>query len=76
MRNAVRNFFRASLKYVLGAVIALYLTAPVYAFTPAQVPLLSASAVAPNLMLLVDNSGSMNHVRPNMNFEQVNLVLA
>ncbi|MGN2409868.1 pilus assembly protein [Pseudomonas syringae] len=53
---------RGALKYVYGALLALYMTAPVYAFTPAQVPLLSASAVAPNLMLLVDNSGSMYNI--------------
>lgn len=62
MRNAVRSLFRRSCRYLLGALLALYVTAPAYAFTPAQFPLLSASAVAPNLMLLVDNSGSMNHV--------------
>lgn len=62
MLNAVHSLFRASSRYFFGALLALYLTSPAYAFTPAQVPLLSASAVAPNLMLLVDNSGSMNHV--------------
>jgi type IV pilus assembly protein PilY1 len=62
MRNAVHSFLRASLKLLLGCVLTLYVAAPTYAFTPAQFPLLSASAVAPNLMLLVDNSGSMNHV--------------
>ncbi len=50
------------LKYVYGALLALYLTAPAYAFTPAQVPLLSSPAVPPNLMLLVDNSGSMYNI--------------
>ncbi|MCD5972298.1 pilus assembly protein [Pseudomonas quasicaspiana] len=50
------------LKYLYGAVLALYLTAPAYAFTPAQVPLLSSPAVPPNLMLLVDNSGSMYNI--------------
>jgi type IV pilus assembly protein PilY1 len=50
------------LKYLCGAILALYLTAPVYAFTPAQVPLLSSPAVPPNLMLLVDNSGSMYNI--------------
>ncbi len=53
---------RGALKYVYGALLALYLASPVYAFTPAQVPLLSASAVPPNLMLLVDNSGSMYNI--------------
>ncbi|MCI8209113.1 pilus assembly protein [Pseudomonas sp. S25] len=50
------------LKYVYGALLALYLTAPAYAFTPAQVPLLSSPAVPANLMLLVDNSGSMYNI--------------
>ncbi|KPB72012.1 pilus assembly protein [Pseudomonas cannabina] len=49
-------------RYFYGALLALYLTTPVYAFTPAQAPLLSASAVPPNLMLLVDNSGSMYNI--------------
>ncbi|RMO83800.1 putative Type IV pilus-associated protein [Pseudomonas syringae pv. philadelphi] len=53
---------RGALKYLYGAVLVLYLTTPVYAFTPAQVPLLSASAVPPNLMLMVDNSGSMYNI--------------
>ena len=62
MRNVDLKFSRMLSKYCLGFFLALYVCAPVYAFTPAQFPLLSASAVAPNLMLLVDNSGSMNHV--------------
>lgn len=54
---------KALAKFVLGALVGLYLMAPAYAaFTPAQVPLLSASAVTPNVMLLVDNSGSMNSI--------------
>lgn len=47
---------------LLGVLIALYTMAPVYAFTPSQLPLLSAAAVPPNVMLQVDNSGSMNTV--------------
>uniref|UniRef100_UPI00197D6B75 hypothetical protein n=1 Tax=Pseudomonas viridiflava TaxID=33069 RepID=UPI00197D6B75 len=47
---------------VYGVLLTLYLSAPVYAFTPSQVPLLSSSAVPPNLMLLVDNSGSMYNI--------------
>ena len=50
------------LKFVVGAILALYLSAPVYAFTPSQVPLLSSSAVTPNVMLQVDNSGSMDTI--------------
>jgi type IV pilus assembly protein PilY1 len=46
----------------VGAVLGLYLTAPVYAFTPSDSPLLSAAAVAPNVMLMIDDSGSMNNI--------------
>ncbi|MGN2434913.1 pilus assembly protein [Pseudomonas syringae] len=53
---------RRSLKYLGGALLAFYALTPVYAFTPAQVPLLSASAVPPNVMLMVDNSGSMYNI--------------
>ena len=45
-----------------GAVLGLYLSAPAYAFTPSDSPLLSAAAVAPNVMLLIDDSGSMNNI--------------
>ncbi|HCS45493.1 MAG TPA: pilus assembly protein [Pseudomonas sp.] len=45
-----------------GVVLGLYLSAPVYAFTPSDSPLLSAAAVAPNVMLLIDDSGSMNNI--------------
>ncbi|MEO4047231.1 PilC/PilY family type IV pilus protein [Pseudomonas sp. CAU 1711] len=45
-----------------GALLAAYVAAPVYAFTPFQAPLLSTAAVAPNVMLLLDNSGSMDTV--------------
>jgi type IV pilus assembly protein PilY1 len=58
----IAKALRRGLKFICGALLALYVMAPVYAFTPAQVPLLSASSVFPNLMLMVDNSGSMNHV--------------
>nr|WP_314572648.1 PilC/PilY family type IV pilus protein [uncultured Pseudomonas sp.] len=47
---------------LLGMAIILYVTTPVYAFTPSQLPLLSAAAVPPNVMLQVDNSGSMDTV--------------
>ncbi|QAY84259.1 pilus assembly protein [Pseudomonas arsenicoxydans] len=45
-----------------GAVLGLYLSAPAYAFTPSDSPLLSAAAVVPNVMLLIDDSGSMNSI--------------
>ncbi|MBA1229953.1 pilus assembly protein [Pseudomonas viridiflava] len=69
----IAKTLRRALKCVYGALLALYLTTPVYAFTPAQAPLLSSSAVPPNLMLLVDNSGSMYNIiwasgfNPNVN---------
>ncbi|NWB25386.1 pilus assembly protein [Pseudomonas gingeri] len=50
------------LRVVAGLLLGLYLAAPAYAFTPADAPLLSAAAVAPNVMLLVDDSGSMNNL--------------
>lgn len=56
------NWQCRALRYLYGVLIALYAMAPAYAFTPAQVPLLSSSAVPPNLMLLVDNSGSMYNI--------------
>jgi len=60
MRNTER---RAQLWRVLsGAISALYLAAPAYAFTPSDSPLLSAAAVAPNVMLMIDDSGSMNNI--------------
>ncbi|MCG6576390.1 pilus assembly protein [Pseudomonas sp. AF32] len=45
-----------------GVLLSLYLTAPVHAFTPSDSPLLSAAAVTPNVMLLIDDSGSMNNI--------------
>ncbi|NWD09285.1 pilus assembly protein [Pseudomonas gingeri] len=45
-----------------GVLLGLYLSAPAYAFTPSDSPLLSAGSVAPNVMLLVDDSGSMNNL--------------
>ena len=73
MRTAdVRGRF---MKYVYGILISLYLCAPVYAFTPAQVPLLSAAAVPPNLMLLVDDSGSMNNIIWSSSFDPADTTL-
>ncbi|AWM94367.1 pilus assembly protein [Pseudomonas sp. 31-12] len=47
---------------ICGMVLGLYLSAPAYAFTPSDSPLLSAAAVVPNVMLLIDDSGSMNSI--------------
>ncbi|WP_434675397.1 pilus assembly protein [Pseudomonas sp. D3-10] len=53
---------RALLGSLWGALLSLYLAAPVYGFTPSESPLLSAAAVTPNVMLLIDDSGSMNNI--------------
>ncbi|KAE9644103.1 pilus assembly protein [Pseudomonas sp. PB106] len=47
---------------LIGLLLSFYLAAPVYAFTPSDSPLLSAAAVPPNVMLLIDDSGSMNSI--------------
>jgi type IV pilus assembly protein PilY1 len=47
---------------LFGMLMSFYLAAPAYAFTPSDSPLLSAAAVAPNVMLLIDDSGSMNSI--------------
>ncbi|WP_426234926.1 pilus assembly protein [Pseudomonas sp. TWP3-2] len=47
---------------LVGMLLSLYLSAPAYAFTPSESPLLSAAAVPPNVMLLIDDSGSMNSI--------------
>ncbi|AMB87929.1 pilus assembly protein [Pseudomonas agarici] len=57
-------------KLIAGAFFGLYLSAPVYAFTPSDSPLLSAGSVTPNVMLLVDNSGSMNNLIRATDFHQ------
>jgi len=57
----MRNI-RSLLGSLWGALLSLYLAAPVYGFTPSESPLLSAAAVTPNVMLLIDDSGSMNNI--------------
>lgn len=57
----MRNI-RALRGWLWGVLLSLYLTAPVYGFTPSESPLLSAAAVTPNVMLLIDDSGSMNNI--------------
>ena len=52
---------KRSISASAGFLLAVYLAAPVYAFTPIQAPILSAAAVTPNVMVLLDNSGSMNN---------------
>lgn len=60
MRSIERRFKWLSL--LLGMLAGLYLAAPAYAFTPSDSPLLSAAAVPPNVMLMIDDSGSMNSI--------------
>ncbi|HJR29867.1 MAG TPA: PilC/PilY family type IV pilus protein, partial [Pseudomonas sp.] len=50
------------LQLFCGVALSLYLAAPTYAFTPSDSPLLNAAAVAPNVMLLLDDSESMNSI--------------
>jgi type IV pilus assembly protein PilY1 len=50
------------LQLFCGAASSLYLAAPTYAFTPSDSPLLNAAAVAPNVMLLLDDSKGMNSI--------------
>ncbi len=48
-----------------GFLLAAYISAPAYAFTPIQAPILSSAAVTPNVVFLLDNSGSMyNAIQP------------
>ncbi|SCX71432.1 type IV pilus assembly protein PilY1 [Pseudomonas sp. NFACC32-1] len=60
MRNI--EALRGWMQLIGGALLSLYLAAPAYAFTPSESPLLSAAAVTPNVMLLIDDSGSMNNI--------------
>ena len=60
MRSTERRFKWLSL--LLGMLTGLYLAAPAFAFTPSDSPLLSAAAVPPNVMLMIDDSGSMNSI--------------
>ncbi|QRK83574.1 pilus assembly protein [Pseudomonas granadensis] len=57
----MRSFERCR-TLLLGMLLSFYLSAPAYAFTPSDSPLLSAAAVPPNVMLLIDDSGSMNSI--------------
>lgn len=64
------------LSFASGILLSGFVTAPVYAFSPVQAPILSASAVTPNVLVLLDNSGSMrNAIAPSgvatSNFDNV-----
>lgn len=62
---------------VLGALLASYAASPVWALDIADVPLFQSTTVAPNVMLLLDNSGSMDHITwhegysPSVDYPQV-----
>jgi len=68
--NQYRGSFARSLMAIFGALLALYCSAPLYAFTPSDSPLISTGSVTPNLMLLVDDSGSMNNLIRAAAFDQ------
>jgi len=44
-----------------GMLVALFLSTPVYAFSPVQAPILIAPAISPNVLILLDNSLSMKN---------------
>lgn len=52
---------KPALSLASGILLGSFITAPVYAFSPVQAPILSASAVTPNVLVLLDNSGSMRN---------------
>jgi type IV pilus assembly protein PilY1 len=51
---------RRVLNSLFGMLMGFYISAPVYAFAPSDAPLLSSGSVTPNVMLQVDDSGSMD----------------
>ncbi|MGY4490693.1 pilus assembly protein [Pseudomonas sp. TE3610] len=62
MQNSKRSLPRW-VSLVWGLLLAFYIGVPAHAaFSPSSSPLLSAAAVTPNVMLLVDDSGSMNSI--------------
>ncbi|WP_446731101.1 pilus assembly protein [Pseudomonas sp. CFBP 13727] len=61
---------RGVIKFCSGILAGLYVSAPLYAFAPADSPLLSSGSVTPNVMLLVDDSGSMNNLIRTADFNQ------
>ncbi|WP_040261680.1 pilus assembly protein [Pseudomonas massiliensis] len=72
MRNIESRPGKWNWRALLGGVfLGFYASAPAYAaFTPTTAPLLSSAAVTPNVMLMVDNSGSMNNLIRLANFDQ------
>ncbi len=53
----MRKIFSFALALMLSSSVCV----TAYAFSPVQAPILSASAVTPNVIILLDNSGSMNN---------------
>ena len=64
MRNTESRPGKWNWRALLGGVLlGFYASAPAYAaFTPTTAPLLSSAAVTPNVMLMVDDSGSMENI--------------
>ncbi|EIK95188.1 type IV pilus-associated protein [Pseudomonas sp. M47T1] len=60
---------RGLLKALLGMLLGIFISVPAFGFTPITAPLLSAAAVTPNVMLLVDNSGSMDSIIEDSGFD-------
>lgn len=68
--NPHRGTSAKGLMAIFGALLALYCSSPLYAFAPSDSPLISTGAVTPNLILLVDDSGSMNNLIRAAAFDQ------
>lgn len=56
------RIMKCSVAAGIGFLSTAFFAAPLYAFTPVQAPILSATAVTPNVMILLDNSGSMDSI--------------
>lgn len=56
-----RKTLKSAISFASGILLSSFITVPVYAFSPVQAPILSASAVTPNVLVLLDNSGSMRN---------------
>lgn len=63
------RYLRGWLTAFLGLFLGFYISVPAFGFTPITAPLLSAAAVTPNVMLLVDNSGSMDSIIEDSGFD-------
>lgn len=52
--------WKRTLSLTAGLVLGLSVAGSAHAFSPSQAPILSSPAVKPNVLILLDNSGSMN----------------